>query len=279
MHMSKIVETTLSGVYPASKKDGSIYYRSSFTYKNKHISLGSYPTELQAGRAYTEATRIMNNHDLTIENYESKSALTFEKYVVLINLRDNNMYIATPIYIRSKYFSYYLSKNEELKFSIDDLFYYSSHKIMKRGGHLFVADYGMQVSIVSRYGIKSHAVEGKDYIHKNGDNLDFRYENIEVMNEFHGVSYTTHYGKSRYQAKIHIHGDYIVGYYNTDIEAAIAYNKAIDILHKNGDSKEYKVNFIDDLPGSQYAEIYHRVKVSDKIINYKFQNVPTYCAE
>ena len=29
---------------------------------------------------------------------------------------------------------------------------------MKRGGHLFVAEYGMQTSVLSRYGIRSYAV-------------------------------------------------------------------------------------------------------------------------
>ena len=98
------------------------------------------------------------------------------------------MYISTPIYMRKNYFSYYLSINQELKFDIDDLFYYSSHKIMQRKGHLFVNDYGMQVTIQSRYGIKSHAVEGRDYQFVNGDPNDFRYSNLLIINHYHGVS-------------------------------------------------------------------------------------------
>ena len=35
--------------------------------------------------------------------------------------------------------SYYLSPSHVLKFDPDDLFYYSSHKIMRRGNHYFVA--------------------------------------------------------------------------------------------------------------------------------------------
>lgn len=259
--------TTLPGVYAATKKDGTVYYRSSFTWKNKHISLGSYPTELQAGRAYTEASRLIKSHK-GIEDYKDVSALSFEKWVILVNMRDNDMYFATPIYLHPKYFSYYLSRNEELKFSSDDLFYYASHKIMRRGRHLFVADYGMQVSIVNRYGIKSHAVEGKDYIHKNGDSLDFRYENIEVTNAYHGVTFTTHYRKLKYQAKIHIHGDYIVGYYDSAVDAAIAYNKAIDILHRNGVKKDFKVNYIEDISAKEYADIYSIVDVSKKILDF-----------
>ena len=33
---------------------------------------------------------------------------------------------------------YYYSKSCHFKFDVDDLFYYSNHKIMKRGSHLFV---------------------------------------------------------------------------------------------------------------------------------------------
>lgn len=35
----------LKGVYLARKKDNSIYYRASITYRRKHISLGSFDTE------------------------------------------------------------------------------------------------------------------------------------------------------------------------------------------------------------------------------------------
>ena len=268
MENSKTKDTTLAGVYKSVHKDGSEFYRSSFTYKNKHISLGSYPTELQAGRAYIEASRLIKDKKKGISDYKDKSALSFEKWVVIINFRDNDIYFSTPIYIRSKYFSYYIDKHTELKFSVDDLFYYSSHKIMKRGRHLFVADYGMQVSIAGRYGIKPHAVCGKDYIHKNGDNLDYCYENIEVMNAYHGVSYSSRYGKPGYKAKIHVNGDYVIGYYQTAVHAAIAYNKAVDILKERGLKKEFRINYIEEISPSAYADIYSRIKISPKILNY-----------
>lgn len=44
----------LSGAFSAKTKDGTIYYRSSLTYKRKHISLGSFPTEEEAHLAYKE---------------------------------------------------------------------------------------------------------------------------------------------------------------------------------------------------------------------------------
>lgn len=258
----------LPGTFAATKKDGTVYYRSSFTYKNKHISLGSFDTQVQAHEAYLEALRITAGKELSIINYSSKSPLSFEKWVILCNYRDNNIYFSTPIYVRKQFFSYYLDPRTELKFSIDDLFYYSSHKIMKRNGHYFVADYGMQVTILTRYGIKSYGVLGKDYNLINGDIHDFRLENIEILNSYHGVSHVTHRGKPMYQARIHIKGYFIIGYYNTALEAAIAYNKAIDILATKGCQKQFKTNYTEGISASKYAEIYHTLKLSAKIMNY-----------
>ena len=254
------------GVYLATKKDGTPYYRASFTYKNKHISLGSFNNPSDAHRAYLSAILLVSS-SMSIDDYSSMDVLPFAKWVTIVNFRDNDIYFPTPIYIRKKYFSYYLTQNDELKFSIDDLFYYSSHKIMRRGGHFFVADYGMQVSIQARYGIKPYAVKDRDYIHKNGDPLDYRYENIEVMNVYHGVKYTTYYRKWKYKAYIHINGNYTIGYYNTALEAAIAYNKAIDVLHSNGNDKAFLTNYIDNIPASMYAEIYSGIKIPDNILN------------
>ncbi len=258
----------LPGTFIAHKKDGSVYYRSSFTYKNKHISLGSYDTMAMAHNAYLEAGRIVSDSELTLMQYSAQSPLSFEKWVVLCNFRDNNIYFSTPIYMRKHYFSYYLEPHTELKFSIDDLFYYASHKIMCRGGHYFVSDYGMQVTILSRYGIKSYGVPGKDYNLINGDVHDFRYENIEILNAYHGVSHVTYRGKPMYRSRIHLKGYYIIGYYKTALEAAIAYNKAIDILSSKGCTRQFKQNYMEGLSASMYADIYHHLKISSKIAGY-----------
>ena len=142
----------LPGVYGAKKKDGTSYYRASITYKNKHISLGSYEHEKDAHLAYLEAGKITSKSEIDIDRYNSKSVLDFKKWVVLINYRDNDMYVKTPIYLKEKFFYYYFAPEDYLIFDSDDLFYYSTHSIMRRGGHLFVADFGMQVNILSRYG-------------------------------------------------------------------------------------------------------------------------------
>lgn len=259
----------MKGVYETQKKDGSVYYRASFTYKGKHISLGSFDNKIKANQAYAEAGRIIGGRDITIGNYAPDSALPFEKWVVIINFRDNGLYFSTPIYARPKFFYYYLSPSLVLKFDIDDLFYYSSHKIMKRNGHLFVADYGMQVSILSRYDIKSFAVAGRDYVFLNGDNTDFRRQNIKIINRYNGVYAITAKGRTKYKAKINVPGYYIIGVYKSELEAAVAYNKAVDILKRNGVKKNYTPNYIDGLSPSAYADIYSKLKISDKIENYK----------
>ena len=51
---------SLPGAFKAQKKDGTIYYRSSITYKNKHISLGSYDTEHNAHLAYMCANELLS---------------------------------------------------------------------------------------------------------------------------------------------------------------------------------------------------------------------------
>ena len=257
------------GVYTAKKKDGSIYYRSSFTHKNKHISLGSFLSPNDASHAYMEAVRLISDHSVFIYDFHINSPLSFEKWIVILNFRDNNIYFSTPIYIRKKYFSYYLSVHQELKFSIDDLFYYSSHKIMQRGGHLFVADYGMQVSIMSRYGVKNYAVYGKDYLLLNNDPLDFRYENIKIMNYYNGVRMVKHKNKTLFQSKIHILGNFVIGYYEDSLYAAIAYNKAVDVLIQNGCKKNFKQNYTEGLSPSVYAEIYSKIVIPDRIIDYR----------
>ncbi|MGN0375795.1 MAG: hypothetical protein ACI4EN_09895 [Butyrivibrio sp.] len=257
------------GVTPAFKKDHTPYFRAGITINNKHISLGSFPTPDMACKAYKEAGDVYFSHT-DIDAYDSdKYALSFTKFVILINLRDNGIYFKTPIYLYKKYFYYYFDKSYYLKFDADDLFYYSTHSIMRRGGHLFVADYGMQVNILSRYGIKDYAVQGKDYYFANKDPLDFRYGNIVIVNPYHGVQQFVKNGRNYYKARIHIHGDYVIGTYKTPEEAAIAYNKAAACLREKGVQKNFPENYPESLSAIAYASIYNSVRISDKIRNYK----------
>ena len=247
------------------KKDGTIYYRSSITFQNKHISLGSFEKEDLAASAYLEAEKILRTHVLTLERFDSSCVLSFSKWVCLLNFRDNHIYIKTPIYLKSNFFYYYFSTNDYYIFDIDDLFYYSTHSIMRRGGHLFVSDYGMQVNILNRYGIKNYAVVGRDYHFVNGNTRDFRYENIEIVNRYHGVFYKYYKGKMVYETRIHIKGEYIVGRYDSEIEAAVAYNKAASTLLKKGYERNYPVNYLETLYGDEYKNLLKSVSISKTI--------------
>ena len=130
-----------------------------------------------------------------------------------------------------------------------------------------MADYGMQVNILSRYGIKNFAVENRDFRFVNGNNKDFRYENIEIINRFHGVQRKERNGQYYYETKIHLRGDFLVGRYETEIEAAIAYNKAASILITKGYEKEFPVNFIEELNSETYRSLYKHVNISKRIVD------------
>ena len=111
-----------TGVYKTTKKDGSVYYRVSITYKNKHISIGSYDDEFLASAAYAIANDILykpgtyyidkdmhttsynhiaaelsNNASLKSSNISDVTSVDFftffpyAKFISLINFRDNGI--------------------------------------------------------------------------------------------------------------------------------------------------------------------------------------------
>lgn len=257
----------LAGAFKATTKSGKVYYRSSITYRNKHISLGSYDTEEQASKAYQVAKNLLTNNALTIDAYRTDTPLDFDKYVTIINFRDNSVYIKNPIYLEKSYFMYYLTPSIVFKFDTDDLFYYAERKISRRNGHFWVADYGSQVNLHSRYGIKPHAVLNRDYRFINGDRYDFRYDNIEIINSYNGVQKVKRGVYTKYLAKILVNGVYTIGTYDTDTEAAIAYNKAADIISKVHPEKKYRQNYIENLSMKDYASIYIKIPISNRIWN------------
>jgi len=264
-----------TGVYAAKKKSGETYYRASITYKSKHLSIGSFASREEASDAYREAAALLSQAACPDENvdelriideYLSEGrTLGLDKWIMLKNFKDNGIYCRNPIYLKKRYFLYYLDAATVFKFDADDLFYYMNHKIMRRGGHLFVADYGMQVSILSRYGVKNHAVVGRDYRFVNGDMTDYRYENVEVINRYYGVSRKMVSGREVFQTKIHVNGDVMVGRYHSEVMAAIAYNKAADTLRMNGLKKRFNENFVEDISSREYLRIYKALKINEKI--------------
>lgn len=270
------VMATLPGVFNATKKDGTAYFRASVTYHSRHISLGSFPDEETAHAAYLLAARLLFDkyhfasdtlHE--IESYPELSLpLTFDKWVMLLNLRDHDMYCRNPIYLANRFFYYCLDPETLLKFDVDDLFFYMNHKIMRRGGHLFVADYGMQLSILSRYGIRNYAVAGRDYVFANNDPLDFRYANIEIINRYYGVFKGLRKGHDIYTVKIHLNGDVLVGRYRSEAEAAVAYNKAVDILKAQGIRKNFPENYIEGIDEVEYARYYNGARINRNLTRY-----------
>ena len=265
MEMSKEKMKLLPGVYVAVKKDGTVYYRASLTKFGKHISLGSYETEADAHKAYTEAQLLLNDPSISIIDHQRNEVLPFEKRVTIINVRDNKLYSPNPIYIRKKMIEYYMSSREILKFDSDLFFYFSSHKIMKRGGHYFAADTGLQVNVLNRVGIKNYAVEGRDYRFINGDRTDFRSANLEIINRFTGVRRIKKGGRDLCRTVIHINGDFIVGDYEDELTAAVAYNKAADTLNALGLKKNFFRNDIAELDEGSYKELYKSIKISKKL--------------
>lgn len=246
------------GIYTRKKTDGTISYRTSITYKKKHISLGSYDNELSAAAALELSVKIING-DLTIEDYTPP--LLYDKWVALVNFRDNGIYFSNPIYLRKNFFNYYYSPNEIFTFDADDLFFYSTHKIQKRGQRLFVADYGMQLTLKERYGIKPYAVCGRDYIHINGDSNDYRYENLRILSSYKGVYPDK---KSGYISKILAKGNSytIIGRYPDEITAAVAYNKASEYLNRFCSRQNQTLNYIEGLSSDKYSQIYDNVDIT-----------------
>ncbi len=259
----------LKGVYKAKKKNGDVYFRSSITYKNKHISIGSYPTEQKAHEAYLCASALLSSTSGVTE-WHSLQPLSFEKWVILANFRDNGLYFRSPIYLHKRYFSYYISPKEELFFDVDDLFYYGRHPIHTRDGYYFVNDYGMQVNILSRYGIKNHAVVYRDYEFIDGDSNNYRYDNIHVINPYYGVTRELSKQETIYKTTININGSVIVGRYNLLEDAAIAYNKAIDYLNVHLKTpKSYTPNYIEEMSSTDYKHRYENISISSKLLPTK----------
>lgn len=259
-----------TGVYESTKKDGSTYYRASITYKGKHISLGSFSDFDIASRVYYDARKILDKPDILLEDYSDDITISHEKYVILINFRDNGIYFSTPIYLRKQYFEYHLSNERILKFDRDDLFFYSAHKIQQKGGYLFVSDYGSQYKLLTRYGIRPFAVYGRDFEMINGDRDDFRYSNIRILNSYTGVTGEVKNNTIIYTATIHIRGNYIIGRYESETDAAIAYNKAVDTLHANGSVKNHIKNYIVGMNKEEYLIHYNSLSISENIKALKF---------
>lgn len=253
----------MTGAYQTVRKDGTEIFRSNITHNGVHVSLGSFPTEKEAAEAYEDACRLYEDPSVDILNYRSiLRSLSWEKAVSILNHRDHGIYVRTPVYLRTDYISYFIAPDRELKFDTDDFFYYSQHRILSRnGGSFYVNDYGSQYRILGRYGIKSYAVRGRDYDFVNGDPTDFRRANIRVLIHYPGVFQSEAGTGGPFEARIHLHGDFRIGVFDTEEEAAVAYNKACDYAIQKGAKRRFPQAYIPNLSGKRYAEIYERIRL------------------
>lgn len=249
----------MSYIYPYIS-GSTTKYKLYFVQDNKKIYLGIYPSLASAQQIELEAKALMAAPRglPSFEDYQ----MDYKKVIVLCNLRDHKKYIRNPIYIYPEYFHYYLSKTCILTFDLKDLFYFSTYKIRQRGQYLYIQDSISQKSILSRFGILQHSVPGKDYIFKNKNCLDFRKENLQLINPYKGVRKRQRKGELFYTCTIYHDQNLTVGHYHSEIEAAIAYNKAIDLLLAQGIHKNFIPNTIPFLTQHEYTRIYDSIVLS-----------------
>lgn len=252
----------MSYIYP-SCKNSITRYKVYFVYNSKKIYLGLFDTPLAANNALLEAQAIMDN-PVDIAQYTC-TYIDYKKFISLCNFRNHHVYIKNPICIYDSYFCYYLSKEIVFTFDIKDLLFFSTYKICKRGHYVYTQDSVTQQSILSRFGIHPHSVCGVDYKFRNGNLYDFRRENLEIVNAYKGVTHKIKNDESIYITKIFINQNVVIGHYLSQLEAAIAYNKAIDILFENGNGRDYIKNTIPYLTRSEYNQIYDKLDISPRI--------------
>lgn len=254
------------GIYKTALKDGTDSFRVSFYHAKKHIAVGSYSDEKTAETALKEALALYDDKTITIWNFRHFiSEVSSDKAVSILNHRDNHVYFKTPIYLMQGYFLYFLNDKRIIKFDNDDLFYYSTHRILIHDGHLYVNDYGSQYSLFARYGIRNFAVKGVDYDFANGDSNDLRYENVIVINPYNGVRQLDYNGMIRYEAKIHINGYVRIGIFHSMEKAAVAYNKAVDFCLSHGLYRNFVKNYIVDLSANEYKSTYDSISLPESL--------------
>ncbi|ONI38134.1 hypothetical protein AN639_05805 [Candidatus Epulonipiscium fishelsonii] len=199
--------------------------------------------------------------------------LSFNKVVILINLRDNGTYFKNPIYTHKNYFSYYISPDIELLFDLIHLFFFATYKIYKRGNLFYTQQTFTQSSILNRLGIIPSSRANIDYKFKNDNPFDFRSHNLEILKRYYGVSRIEKDEKILYQTRISKPNTIIIGVFESEVEAAIAYNKAVDYLKSIG--KQYKLNsnIIIYITKQEYENIYSKIELPFKLTNKVPQNI------
>jgi len=130
----------------------------------------------------------------------------------------------------------------------------------------------MQINLLSRYGVRNHSVQGRDYLFIDGNANNLRYDNIKVLNPYHGVEIEQLDPQPLYKSRIHLNGNYIIGRYKDLIKAAIAYNKAVDYVMAYGIShKNFEKNYIEEMTAESYQGIYKGLKLPKRLLALRKQ--------
>lgn len=259
----------MSYIYPV-KSCETIRYRVYYLHQSKKIYIGLYNDLEKATHAYDLASRLLNN-PIPLEACDDQ-IIDFKKCVSLINFRENGIYFNNPIYVYPTYFDYYFSVDCKYTFDLKDLFFLTHNKLCQRGNYLYVTLHSRQENLLRRFGILNHASEGKDYIFKNGNPSDFRRENLHLLNHYIGVSFGKKHGKPTYTSKILFNNYITIGHYDSELEAAIAYNKAVDLLASKCTDSKFIKNDIPYLTRSEYQSLYERIVLSKRFTHPTHQN-------
>ncbi|ONI41596.1 hypothetical protein AN640_07890 [Candidatus Epulonipiscium fishelsonii] len=256
-------------IYPINV-NGKLYYQVNFFYKSKKIYLGRYSSIADAQITINEATDIVET--MCSIKQAKYTLLSFNKVVILINLRDNGTYFKNPIYLYEDYFGYYISSDIELLFDLIHLFFFATYKIYKRGNLFYTQHTFTQSSILNRLGIVPSSRINIDYKFKNNNPFDFRSDNLEVLKRYYGVSAIEKGEKTLYQARISKPNTIIIGIFESEIKAAIAYNKAVDYLKSVGMQYKLNSNVIFYITKKEYDIIYDEIELPYKLTNKVPQN-------
>ncbi|OON96469.1 MAG: hypothetical protein ATN36_00750 [Epulopiscium sp. Nele67-Bin005] len=249
-------------------------YKTYFTFNKKRFYLGSFNSKDEATQAAQEAYQITHsNINLEKTNCE---ALPFNKVVILINFRDNGTYFNNPIYVRDNHFSYFINNEVELLFDMIHLFFFSTHKIYQRNQLFYTQHKFTQLSILNRLGIIPSSKVNKDYFFINGNIYDFRKDNLKIIKNYFGVSTLQKDEKTYYRTTISMPNTVVVGTYESEIQAAIAYNKALIFLKEKGVETKAKENNIPYLTKKEYDALYHQVELSPKFMPHQNNNQTSY---
>ena len=67
---------------------------------------------------------------------------------------------------------------------------------------------------------------------------------------------------------IHLNGDFIIGRFNTEEEAAESYNKAVDYCKDHGFDKNFIQNYVVEYSPKEYADVYVEIKLTGAFKRY-----------